>query len=77
MFEWYYITSAIQQLEKHPKVVKVIAAYVLCSEIQGNIAKTRMLKIKKESELRIAETQLECEKIRLETARIEAQNHTA
>lgn len=77
MFEYLYIERAIQTIEKYPKVAGIIAAYFLASEMQGNLAKVRMLKIETDKELLTAQTTLECEKIRLETARIEAENRAS
>lgn len=76
MFELFYIERALQTLEKFPKVAGFIAAYVLASEIQGNVTKVKMLRSKNETELRVAETNLETERLRLETAKIEQANRT-
>lgn len=73
MFEYFYIARALEILKaQQPKVIAVVGASYLAWQIQENVTKVKMQKIKADADLRVAEIKLETARINNETAKMEA-----
>jgi hypothetical protein len=71
MFEFLYLGRVIEFVEKYPRESLAAAAAVLISH---HIADVKSEKIKADAKIEAARIELQCELIRLETAKIETQN---
>lgn len=74
MFEFLYLGQVIDLVDKHPK--EALAAIVAITA-GSSLSHIRAEKIKAEKEIKVAEIRRECELIRLETAKFEAQNRSS
>lgn len=73
MFELFYLGRVIEFVEKYPR--ETIAG-VTAIVISHHLTSIKQEKVKAEAKVEAARVELQCELIRLETAKFEAQNRT-